>query len=128
MGGKRELELETRKCLLYCLHVKLTTQKTFFPTAETLVFSCIYYYYYDRQSHFLSHYESLNVSHILPFSLSRKWRHFTYTVFFSNSQLLLSPCFIVSTSAPLLAPTITNTDMYVYILMFFRLYHFLADP
>lgn len=37
MGGKGELELETRKCLLYCLHVSLTTQKNFFPTAFIII-------------------------------------------------------------------------------------------
>lgn len=38
---------------------------------------------------------------------------------FPVSQLLFPSHFAVSTSAPRLAPTITNTDMYVYIWMFF---------
>lgn len=101
MGGKRELELETRKCLLYCLHVKLTTQKTFFPTAETLVFPCIYYYYYYRQSHFLSHYESLNVSYIAVF-IVKKMETFHIYCFFSPqlSAIAFTPFYSFHFSSP----------------------------
>lgn len=61
-----------------------------------------------------------NVFHVLLTCIE------TFHIFSSDSQLLLFS--IVTTSAPMLAPTITNTDMYVYIWMFFRLYRCLNQP
>lgn len=86
MGGKREVELETRTHLLQWLHLKLTSH-----TANsslkfcTCIAVCIA--------------KSCQDSHIY------------------GSFTLLLPS-LISTSAPNLAPTITNTDMHVYIWMF----------
>lgn len=80
------------------------------------VFAHIYYY---CQGHFLSHYERLKCFTCIAVSIVKG----PLLIFFPPDSQLPSH-FTVSTSAPLLAPTITNTDMYVYIWMiFFRLYH-----
>lgn len=118
MGDKRVLELETRECLcsIACIwnwHQNRPSSQQqkdyYFLTFIIIIFKVI------------SRYMMRNVSHVLLFSLSRKWRLLTHFFFLTLSYCFhLIYCILhhISTSAPLLAPTITNTDMYVYTWMF----------
>lgn len=120
MGGKRELELETRVSAL--LPAFETDTKTFFLPQQQkdnyfLTFIIIIF-------KVISCYMMRNVSHVLLFSLSRKWR----LNFFSHPQLLLSShftvfCIIFPLQLPcLLQQSLTQICMYTFGCFLFSLH------
>lgn len=127
MGGKRELELETTKCLLYCLHLKLTysrlpsqQQKDYYFLTFIIIVKVI-------SCHIM---RVSNVSHVLLFPLSRKWRLFTYTFFLTLSYCFhpILLCILFPLQLPcLLQQSLTQICMCTFG-CFFRLYRCLRQP
>lgn len=101
MGGKKEVELEIRKCLLYCLHFEITV-------------------------HILPHHRKLFIfSHVL---LESQMFHIYCCFHFFHileSQLLLASCFSVFSAALLLQLpcflqiSLTQIYMYTFVCIFF---------